>query len=589
MSAETILSEYPECLKEIDEELCTMTRRLQELISMPSPTQDVLREVAIIYSNVAHIFVYLEGNHRYLSYEPLMRHREAFFNNREQEEKMLKLLSSLHCPDPQADADRRTWVIWFRERLYSSDPSVDQRIESFYVAAKRVLHEIDENQAAFLRRLGVRTGRTNAAAVFYRTVSVTRNSVTRSKLAQVWYRERDRHLNSLTEIIDRVIAERRIQARKKGFSTVVEETFQRCSASERRVGEFIRSYLVRSLSSHSKLAADVRDATGCLGNPMDHFGYYLRTLLNGAELPLFALDACLDYIFLVARRVFGITVTRHTNNNPDIIMATVQVENIEVGMIKFDLLDIGYSQAVTDMPLATSRKYSIERDAYPVGHVLCRFQHGVDGIRRITFESAHSLFHEFGHTINHLLIRKRLPNQSGLEYLPLERLENLSMWFEKWVYHPQFAESLSLTPEGREGLTLCQRIKMLEFLSTNLESAVTAALDFEVHRCLEGGLEQSFRRLDEEFALADHIPFGRLPHYFTAPMFRANPGAGFVYVWGATDSVQKFAPFMQHGADNVMPNQALQAMFGSYFDPSEPSTESDIETVFDFYGAAIWK
>jgi oligopeptidase A len=589
MSDEPALLAYSACLKEIDEELCSMSRRLQELISLPIPTPDAPKEIAIIYSNVVHIFVYLEGNHRHLSYEPLMRHREEFFNNREQDEKVLKLLSSLHCSDPQFDADRHRWVIWFRERLYSSDSSVDQQSESLYAAAQRVLHEIDENQAALLQRLGVRTGRTNAATVFYRTVSITESSATRSKLVQAWHRVRDRRLNSLTEIIDGVIAERRIQARKKGFSTIVEETFQRCSVSERRAGEFIRSYLVQSLSSHSKLAANVREATGCLDNPMDHFGYYLRTLLKGADLPLFALDTCLDYLFLVAHRVFGITVTRHANDNPDSIMITVQVENTKVGTIKFDLLNIGFSQAMT-VSSTSSRKDPTEKGIYPVGHVLCRFQHGANGINCITFESAHSLFHEFGHAVNHLLIRKRLPNRSGLEYLPLERLENLSMWFEKWVYHSQFAESLSLTPEEREGLTLCQRIKALEFLSTNLESAVTAALDFEVHRCLEGGLEQSFRRLDEEFTLADHIPFSRLPHYFTAPMFRANPGAGFVYVWGAVDSVQKFVPLTQHSVDNVMPNhQAFQAMFGSYFDPSEPSTEPDIETVFDFYGAAIWK
>jgi oligopeptidase A len=159
------------------------------------------------------------------------------------------------------------------------------------------------------------------------------------------------------------------------------------------------------------------------------------------------------------------------------------------------------------------------------------------------------------------------------------------MWFEKWVYHPDLAEHLTLRTGEVEGLALAQRVKMLEYRRTHVDRAVTAALDFEVHRRRTGGLRESFAELDERFAISRCCTLGDFPLYFTWPMFQANPGANFAYLWGAADSAARFEPFLAKRIEQAPPPAQTRALFASCFDYDEPSAVPDSGAVFRFYDA----
>lgn len=321
---------------------------------------------------------------------------------------------------------------------------------------------------------------------------------------------------------------------------------------------------------------------------MDHFGYFVRSRLTGSDIPMLSLDDCLDFVFTMADCVFDLTVTHIERENPHAVDVAVWSGGHRLGTISFDLLDTGRRHFSADgLPSIRARSNSTDMVLKPACHVLCRFQRGSDGIRLITFESAHSIFHEFGHALNHLLLRKRLPSQSGLDYLPVERLEDLSSWFEKWVFHPDLATHLFLSCQDKEGLAQCRHVKMLEFQRTNLERAVTAALDFDVHGRPEGGVMDSFEELDKQFGISDHCFFGDLLGHFTKPMFRANSGASFVYLWGSAYGAQHFAPFSNLRVGDIRPRKQVDDRFSSCFDPSEPSTEPSVQAVFDFYNVVL--
>lgn len=585
MSIDRITAPDRESLTAIDEALDGMMARLQTILSEPPLTQETLVEITSIYNNVAYIFLYLAANEEHVNYEWLLPWRDAFHKNPELDQRILELLVELQCSDPEAEESRLAYVEQLREKLQASDLVRADHMKDLLSEAKTLLGEIQQDQAKLLKRIGVvGAGDVNPSAAFYTLISRTCSAVTRKKLAQAWVAQRDRRRDILVNIVDQMIETHRRRSAVEGYETVMERTLNKCRVYEADVETFLERYLIQALASYASLESEVRLVIGVTDDPMDHFGFYIRTVFGGANTPLFVLDECLDYIFDVAQSAFGLTLKRVHTSNAHIIAVGVWAGSEEVGRINFDLWDTG-SKAISPNHTRGLRNRTdwnglVQR---PVAHVSCRFQRGRDGDNQITFQNVHSLFHEFGHALNHLLIRKRISNQSGLEYLPLERLEYLSMWFEKWAYHPAFALHLSISSEDCEGVSLCQRIKMLEYRRTYVERAVTAALDFDVHRRSHGGLEASFQRLDEQFSISRYCTLGDFPAYFTWPMFLANPGANFTYLWGAADSCQKFASFQHLNLDEIASRPELRDLFAPCFDFDKPTDIPDSGAVFAFY------
>lgn len=581
-----------ESLVDTDEALEGMMARLREILDGPPLTQDGFVEIAAIYNNVAYIFLYLESNDVHVDYQRVLPWRDAFYKNVELDTRVLAGITPLRCDDADVEESRRAYVDYLLDKLRDPGPE-DDELESLHAQAKSVIAAAEADQYQVLTRLGIPTGSGRPGTTFYKLVSTTGSAATRTQLNRVWIRARDRSLAAQVEIVDRMVDVRRRLATARGYETVLARTLTDCRVDEATASAYLDGYLVKALDSHADLATEVHEALGSTGDMRDHFPYYVRTLLKRASVPTFDLDECLAFIFFVAEQMFGMTLTRSSASSEHVITVEADVDGRRCGQIKFDLWDTGpTSRAANTTRGIRNRTNWAGLVQLPVAYVSCRFRRAEDGRSRINFQNMHSLFHEFGHAVNHLLIRKRLPNQSGLEYLPLERLENLSMWFEKWVYHPELAERLSLTAEDAVGLDLAQRVKMLEYRRSHVERAVLAALDFEIHRRTEGGLRESFAAVDERFAVSRFCSLGDFPGYFSWPMFQANPGANFAYLWGAADSAEKFEPLLNRRIEDSPPPAEVRALFSACFDYDEPSTEPDSASVFRFYdpsSATVWQ
>ena len=315
-------------------------------------------------------------------------------------------------------------------------------------------------------------------------------------------------------------------------------------------------------------------------------------VVDGAGLPTFSLDGCLDYLAAVTRDVFGIAFTPVPSSQPHERVVVGAVDGRPVGVATFDLWETphrgGRTMAVSAGLPGSTGPPALDPGptTLPAARVLCRYKVDARGERVVSFESVHSILHEFGHVVNHWLLRRHTPSDVGLDYLPLERIEDLSTWFEKWAYHPRFAEHLALPPGDVAGLAVCARIKRLEFLSANLDRAVVAALDFDVHRRGSGGFADSFHRLDERFGLAGLCRLSTVAGYLLWPLCRAYPGANFAYLWGAAFGAQAIAPWLHAGrsAGAPTPIQAA-AVLEPCLDPDAPSEEPDLDLLFRFYDA----
>jgi oligopeptidase A len=582
MSVDLTVPDY-ESLDQTDAALDGMMARLRSLLGADVLSEDAFVEICAIYNNVAYIFLYLESNEAHVNYERVLPWRDAFHRDTELDAELLARLLTLQCTHADTEEARTAYVTHLRAKLAAPDVTDDGPDEQLLAEAKEILDASRRDGAALLTRLGSK-GRANPHATFYKLVAGNDNAATRSKLSRAWRVTRDRRLGELVSVVDRMVDARRRASREQGAESVLATTLTRCRIPEDVAWRFTEHYLVTSLEHQERLDAEVLAATGAPDDAMDHFGHYVRVLQADREIPLLPVEGCLSFVRHVMGTLFGLELTEGVQPSPHVLVLDVTLDGSPVGQINLDLWDTGPRPrtANTTTGIRNRTEWHDIRQR-PVAYVSCRFRRADDGTSHITFQNAHSLFHEFGHAINHLLIRKRLPTQSGLEYLPLERLEDLSMWFEKWVYHPQFADHLGLSPAQRDGLRLCQDIKRLEYRRSHVDRAVTAALDFELHRRAEGGIEEAFRLLDERYGVGAHCTLGDFPPYFTWPMFKANPGANFAYLWGAAASAEAFAPFLDAAVEDAAPPTEVRALFSSCFAFDEPSVEPDGDAVFAFY------
>ncbi|MFD6531213.1 M3 family metallopeptidase [Streptomyces sp. NPDC060184] len=582
---------------EMEESLAGMRARLAAVLDGPPLTQDTLVEIMSIYNNVAYVFLYLEAVDDHENLERLRPWRTEFYENAGLDDEILARLLALDCADPEVEAARLEYIDQLRKSRVH-DPEGPRRLDALLTEAKALTDLAQQDQKSLLERLGVPVGGARPQVVFYKLMGNTANPATRAKLARAWRGARAPHVDELAGVVDRMITERRAQAAAAGLPGVLARTMERCKADEDTVETVIRTFLSGALTATEELEREIREVTGAAeGRPLDHFEYAVQQLSKDARIPSFDLEECLAYIFRVARSVFGLTFTRTDSAAPglsgtdltatDLIAVDVAADGVPVGGIKFDLWDLARKsvRANHTRGIRNRTDWSDIRQL-PVAYVSCRFRTDDRGSGRITFQNVHSLFHEFGHAVNHLLVRKRTSYQSGLEYLPPERLECLSMWFEKWVHHPSFAASVTLPEGGAAELDRCRLLAAAEYRRTYVERAVTAWLDLDVHRGTEGGLRDSYRRLDEEFGVSRYVPFDDIVEYFTWPMYMAHPGANFSYLWGSADSCEKFLAFRDLTLDEIAGRPGLRALFGPCFDFDEPSDPPAAGSVFTFFGDA---
>ena len=559
-----------------------MMRRLRQLLSAGQLSEDGFVEITAIYNNVAYAFLYLESNETHIDYSTVLPWRRLFYEDRELDAQLLSAVRALRCFDSEVERSREAFVEYLQQRREAPESAARDEMDDLMAREKALLAESEQAQSDFLGRLGV-CGPGRPSVPFYKLVSSTADPTKRRKLTTVWIRVRDRNLDDLVTLVDETIAVRRRNARDRGYDTPLAATLTRSRVDESTAATYLDQYLELAMESHRRLTEKIGHVLGTDGDVAADFGFYVRQIIGPTLVPTFDLSACLDFAFAAAQITFGLVLRRVPTDNNDVIVVDAERDGEHVGKITFDLWDDERRSrlANTTRGLRNRTEWG-EIVQYPVAYVACRFRHDGEAQPRINFQNMHSLFHETGHAVNHLLIRRRLPNQSGLEYLPLERLENLSMWFEKWVYHPDFATYVAPDENSARGLATAQRVKFLEYQRTHVDRAVTAALDFEAHRDGSGGLSDAFDKLDERWRISQYCSLGDFPPYFTWPMFQANPGANFAYLWGAADSAAKFEPLMARPLTSVG-SDPTDDLFAPCFDFELPSEPPDPTAVFRFY------
>ncbi|MBD2663206.1 oligopeptidase A [Richelia sinica FACHB-800] len=299
--------------------------------------------------------------------------------------------------------------------------------------------------------------------------------------------------------------------------------------------------------------------------------------------PYFPLPQVLDGLFGLVKRLFGVTVTPADGQAPiwheDVRYFQIADENGTP--IAYFYLD-PYSRpeekrggawmdgCIHRRQLQVNGVTSVR---LPVAYLICNQTPPVDGNPSLmTFDEVETLFHEFGHGLQHMLTTVDYTGAAGINNVEWDAVELPSQFMENWCYdrptlfgmakHYETGEPL---PEHYYQKLLAGRYYMSG--SAMLRQLHFSSVDMELHyRYRPGGEETAAdvrQRIAKTTTVLQPLPEDAFLCSF-GHIFEGGYAAGYYsYKWAEVLSADAFAAFEEAGLDN---EEAIKAIGRRYRD-----------------------
>jgi oligopeptidase A len=292
---------------------------------------------------------------------------------------------------------------------------------------------------------------------------------------------------------------------------------------------------------------------------------------NAEELrPYFPLEQVLTGLFDLSKRIFGVTITPADGEasvwHPDV--RYFQVADETGTPIAHFFLD-PYSRpaekrggAWMDECIARARVRRTNGSSVrlPVAYLVCNQTPPVDDKPSLmTFGEVETLFHEFGHGLQHMLTRVDYSKASGIRNVEWDAVELPSQFMENWCYHRPTLLSLGKHYQTGEPLPEHYYQKLLAARTYMSGSAMLRQIHFSWvdlelhHRYQPNGNEtpqQVRQRIAEKTTVLPPLPEDSFLCAF-GHIFSGGYAAGYYsYKWAEVLSADAFAAFEEAGLDD---------------------------------------
>ncbi len=282
--------------------------------------------------------------------------------------------------------------------------------------------------------------------------------------------------------------------------------------------------------------------------------------------PYFSLDRVLEGLFRICRLLFGITVRRADQEAPrwheDVRFYQVHDEN---GTLIASFYLDPYSRPENKrggawMNDCIARSVTARETRLPVAHLVCN---GTPPVGRVpslmTFREVETLFHEFGHGLQHMLTVIDEREASGISGVEWDAVELPSQFMENWCYHRPTLLSMAVHYETGERLPdeLFERLcaaRTWRAGSAMLRQLLFGMTDMHLHARFDPRNRESafevFQRIAEDVSPMPPLPENRFLCSFQH-IFAGGYAAGYYsYKWAEVLSADAFAAFEEAGLDN---------------------------------------
>jgi oligopeptidase A len=290
-----------------------------------------------------------------------------------------------------------------------------------------------------------------------------------------------------------------------------------------------------------------------------------RFSISDEELrPYFPLPRVLDGLFSVLKRLYGINVRERDNVNrwqaAVRYFALVNDQNEEIGGFFVDLYSRPNKRSGAWMDECLLRKRTESGLQVPVAHLVCNFTSPAgDKPALLSHDEVVTVFHEFGHTLHHLLTRVEYPSIAGINGVPWDAVELPSQFMENFAWDPDVVREMSGHFETGESLpeellTKLEASRVFQSGLAMVRQVEFALFDWRIHS--EYDPEQGARIypiLAEVRAHVAIIPtpdFSRFANSF-AHVFGGGYAAGYYsYKWAEVLAADAFSAFQEAGLFN---------------------------------------
>ncbi|MEZ6031902.1 MAG: M3 family metallopeptidase [Planctomycetaceae bacterium] len=282
--------------------------------------------------------------------------------------------------------------------------------------------------------------------------------------------------------------------------------------------------------------------------------------------PYFSLDRVLNGLFELCRQIFGITVKSANGDapvwNPDVRFYNIFNESQQ--HIAGFYLD-PYSRPKDKrggawMADCIARSVSSDGTRLPVAHLVCNSTPPTDNVPSLmTFREVETLFHEFGHGLQHMLTTVDFRDAAGISGVEWDAVELPSQFMENWCLHRPTLMKMAIHYETGEPLPEDLYLKLRQSKTYRAASVMLRQLqlgmtDMALHYGYDpNGSESPFdveRRVLSITSLLPPLPESRFLCSFQH-IFAGGYSAGYYsYKWAEVLSADAFGAFEDAGLDD---------------------------------------
>jgi len=385
-------------------------------------------------------------------------------------------------------------------------------------------------------------------------------------------------------LIDRILELRKQKAELLGYSSYAELSLARkmapnVEAVEKLLEELRQSSYAAAVAEFAELKEFAKAQGASEADDFKHWdtSYWAErqreTKFNFTveELrPYFPLPQVLEGLFALVKRLFGITVVAADGTAPiwHESVRFFEIQNELGKAIAYFYLD-PYSRPAEKrggawMNDCIGRAKLIEDGQpitrLPVAYLICNQSPPVDGKPSLmTFGEVETLFHEFGHGLQHMLTQVDYSGASGINNIEWDAVELPSQFMENWCYDRATLFGMARHYETGEALPESYYQKLIAAKNYMSGSGLLRQLHFSLvdielhHRYQSSGDETPSKlrsRLAETTMVIPPLPEDNFLCSF-GHIFAGGYAAGYYsYKWAEVLSADAFAAFEEAGLED---------------------------------------